>query len=146
MLPPVKLRSLGNPGQSTYDFLKSLINDDQFIRKVANNTYVRREVIHRHDAEPIVGYHLKYHRTYIVGASRDESGDFIVLDTGGWQTSTTKYRMNLVLPLSVSVWSENGIWLIRLGHDDALFFKDGMRIGFEDHDPYLPYLIGEDDD
>lgn len=146
MVPPVRLRSLHNYDQLPYDFFTSLVNPKGGPyngRKVANNTWVfRNRPFYLGDDKELDGWALQYHSTYIVTTHRIEgSDDFIILNTGGWRTSTTKYRIGLVLPRSIGLWSEDGVWLIRLNDDYAMYFRDRMRIGFRDNDPDQPYLI-----
>lgn len=67
-------------------------------RKLANNTYiVAREDggigVRLHDTEVVVHY-----------------PDHIVLNSGGWQTVTTKQRMNEFS--EAFVWSKKGVWML----------------------------------
>jgi len=71
------------------------------------------------------GVGIKLHNTVILLFFRDDS---VVLDSGGWQTVTTKERMNRYLPSGYSIYQEQSIWY--LSHSDGrVAFADGMRIG-----------------
>ncbi len=66
---------------------------------------------------------VRYHATNIVEFHQDGP---IFLTTGGWMTSTTKQRLNDIMP-GVSVWSEGDSWGIATRRDSARF-SDGMWI------------------
>lgn len=75
-------------------------------KKVANNTYLQRR-----GPDAIA---LRYHATDVVMYYADNR---IVLDTGGWQTSTTKLRFNedyAHLPIR-SVYANKGVWYVDTG-------------------------------
>lgn len=80
-------------------------------RKIGNNTYLER---HMND---IV---VKLHDTHVVVYRAD--GD-IVLDSGGWQTHTTKDRMNRHTRAMIT--QAAGEWYVTW-HDWAGDFSDGM--------------------
>ena len=86
-------------------------------RKLANNTYL----VIRNDG----GYAVKLHNTEIVIHYPDR----VVLDSGGWQTRTTKDRINTFSRINVSqskgVWSANGLPYA----DGITFFNDGTTTG-----------------
>ena len=55
----------------------------------------------------------------------------IRLDSGGWETFTTKERMNRYLPEGVSVFQKAGVWYVgdlRFGGIVEVPFSDGMLI------------------
>jgi len=80
-------------------------------RKQANNTYLVR----------CNGYlALRYHSTDVVKFYSDGK---IVLDNGGWFTSTTKERINMGLPAGFHLSQVNGIWWLN-GHK----FQNGITI------------------
>jgi hypothetical protein len=89
-------------------------------RKVGNNTYLERL-----DDETIG---LRLHSTYVVKFHSDES---VTLDSGGWQTVTTKERMNWVD--NVRVYSDDFTWYVRritgetFAEGETLDYSDGMR-------------------
>lgn len=96
-------------------------------RKLANNTYL----VLRDDG----GYGIKLHDTEIVIHYQDR----IVLDSGGWQTVTTKARMNDFSPFRV--WQQRGVWYVTSADRDTAVFADGItfhadgRISGEGRDP-----------
>ena len=61
------------------------------------------------------GYtHVQYHNTCVVSFSVD----YIVLRTGGWQTTTTKNRINQTAQqfgLDFRVYQEDYVWHVRIG-------------------------------
>ena len=71
-------------------------------RKLCNNTYLKIR-----DGEAIA---VLLHSTDVVTYHKDGR---IVLGTGGWQTVTTKERMNRFSPFRI--WSEKGVWLLSIG-------------------------------
>ena len=72
---------------------------------VANNTF-------EYNTEDGRLYY-RLHMTDIMVFRPDGS---IVLDTGGWKTSTTKERMNRFLPKGISVWQSKGRWFLGRSH------------------------------
>ncbi len=98
-------------------------------RKVANNTYLVRKM----GTDDIA---LRYHNTEVVVWSAD---GILTLNSGGWQTLTTKKRISWCLPHGVRLYQEKGVWIIKVGGygDDeckldeaprANSFLDGMTI------------------
>lgn len=72
-------------------------------------SYTRKRVIDNNtrlitDDGPAM-YHIKLHNTHII--TYHENGD-VVLNSGGWRTSTTKARMNEYSP--VQIWQGRGLW------------------------------------
>ncbi|CAK0779623.1 hypothetical protein CCP2SC5_920019 [Azospirillaceae bacterium] len=60
------------------------------------------------------------------------SGDSIRISSGGWQTRTTKERINKYLPQGYRLFSEDGFWFI--SHAGSRFpFKDGMVIDLKNN-------------
>ena len=84
-----------NSYQSALDYLNG-----KFERPAGHNTRIKRS---------ITGIAIKYHATEILEYKSDGS---IVLNNGGWFTSTTKLRYNHFLPNEFSVWQERGLWTI----------------------------------
>jgi len=69
---------------------------------------------------------IRYHQTDVVLVAPDGT---IVLNTGGWNTNTTKNRMNQAssqFNLGYQVWQENGKWFVRWNKKVILF--DGIRL------------------
>lgn len=80
-------------------------------RKIGNNTYLER---HLNDIT------VKYHDTHVVVYRAN--GD-IVLNSGGYQTATTKDRMNL--HTTARITQTGGVWFVTWGDRVRMFF-DGM--------------------
>ena len=78
-------------------------------KPVANNTRI---------VKTEKGFGLKLHDTIIVEYFPDGS---FKLNSGGWQTVTTKSRINEFTPSWIKLNQENKIWYV----NDELF-KDGM--------------------
>ena len=83
-------------------------------RKVGNNTYA--EILHDNS----VGIML--HSTYVVKIHPDNT---YTLQTGGWQTVTTKDRINQYSP--VRVYQRNYEWFVKL-NDKEYPFMEGMVV------------------
>jgi len=69
---------------------------------------------------------VKYHRTDVVKFSHNK----IILDSGGWQTKTTKLRMNQTsnqYGLNYSVYQKNFEWFVEF-KDITIPFFDGMEL------------------
>ena len=70
---------------------------------------------------------LRYHQTDVVSFN----DEVVVLNTNGWQTATTKNRVNQgadLFGLSLSCHAEKGEWLITLASGEVTPFSDGMVI------------------
>ena len=80
-----------------------------------------------HTSGTIVGI---YHQTSVA----EKAGNKIRLDTGGWQTNTTKVRMNQFANHycggAYSVYQKNHDWFVRLADGKTLPFT-GKVIEFE---------------
>lgn len=89
-------------------------------RKVAHNTYLQVR------GDGVIA--LKYHATDVVKYYADGR---VVLDTGGWRTSTTKLRFNETYSrLPLRVYSDKGVWYAALNRDwdHAVPFADGLTL------------------
>lgn len=84
-------------------------------RKLENNTYIRQEA----DGN----IYVRLHTTDIIILSPD---DTFTLNTGGWQTVTTKDRLNKYGP--VRIYQDKGQWYIGTWNDPRAIFADGIRI------------------
>lgn len=84
--------------------------------KLANNTYIVQD--------EGGAYCIVLHRTRIVCYRPDGS---IVLNSGGFRTTTTKARMNEVLPPGISVWQKRYDWFVTVGGETIPFY-DGMIV------------------
>jgi hypothetical protein len=105
---------------NTYSELKALSETRK--RKLANNTYL----IVREDG----GFGVKLHDTEVVIHYPDR----VVLDSGGWQTVTTKSRINEFS--QISLYQEKGVWYANETPfaDGMVFYNDGTVTG-EGEDP-----------
>jgi len=94
-------------------------------KKFANNTYLMRDL----NSTDILA---KYHNT-IVTRFKD-NGD-IILDSGGWRTTSTKERINWFLN-GINLYQEKGVWYLikawSLDHKErvekSVVFHDGIKI------------------
>lgn len=91
-------------------------------RKVKNNT---RLTIYKNGDKV-----LRLHNTDII----KWQGDKIILNSGGYKTTTTKARINQFLPDDIKVYQKNGVWFIDNGAYHFKFFdgieltKDGIEL------------------
>jgi hypothetical protein len=69
------------------------------------------------------GYGIKLHNTVVVEIL---SGDKYILNTGGWQTVTTKDRINNYSP--ARLWQQKSIWYINTEDSQKIAYEDGMKI------------------
>ena len=84
-------------------------------RKVGNNTYA--EIL------PCGSVGILLHSTYVVKIHADNT---YTLQTGGWQTSTTKDRINQYAP--VRVYQHKYEWFVKLNGKEYPFME-GMVVG-----------------
>lgn len=93
-------------------------------RGLSNNTKVSRD----YDGNLII----VLHQTAIVTYKRDIGGEVtMTLNSGGWQTTTTKQRMNAFLPHRYQVFADKGSWYIRVrsaAGDDIIDYHDGINL------------------
>jgi hypothetical protein len=91
------------------------------IRRVCNNTWVEKDSING-------ALYLRFHRTRIVKWYTDGTG-LIGLNTGGWETATTKDRINRAAP--IRIFSKRGKLFFILNtieyefHDGMIIYPDG---------------------
>jgi hypothetical protein len=84
-------------------------------RKIGNNTYA--EILNDNTVA------IKLHSTYVVKIRDDGT---YTLNSGGWQTVTTKDRINQYSP--VRVYQRKFEWFVKL-NDKEYPFIDGMVVG-----------------
>jgi hypothetical protein len=155
-LPKKGLRSLGNlTNMLPHEFLATLSNGDA--RLVANNTWVAVAINQDMNVRNTVIY-LSHHSTnimYCYPPSMSLSGlhckpgvfstpdPLIRIDCQDWRSVTTKRRLNLVLPNSISIFSVDHEWRIRVGYrpTQSIPFYDRILIGFHDNDVDDPYIL-----
>jgi hypothetical protein len=89
-------------------------------RKLANNTYLTR------DGEGVM--RVRLHNTDIVTITPERH----ILTSGGWQTPTTKDRLNEYGPAGFRIWQERGQWYVSTAGNydraNSLPFVDGLVI------------------
>ena len=83
--------------------------------KVGNNTYA--EIL------PYGSIGIMLHSTYVVKIHQDNT---YTLNSGGWQTLTTKDRINQYSPRYV--YQKNFEWFVKI-NDKSYPFIDGMVVG-----------------
>lgn len=67
--------------------------------------------------------------TYVSTAIVNRNGNKITLDSGGWETVTTKRKMNQAarqFALGYSVYQEKGRWYVTTPQGDTVPFYDGI--------------------
>ncbi len=96
-------------------------------RTIANNTFLAR------DGESIALY---LHRTPVVTFNTDGS---LILRTGGWQTVTTKDRLNRVVRAhGWSIYAKARTWYIGHRSGAEFEFEDGFAIPPAPREPHQP--------
>jgi hypothetical protein len=84
-------------------------------------------------------YKVVYHSTCIVKWNEDQ----IILDNGGWQTATTKKKMNQAanqFNLGFQVYQEDFDWFVYLDMVTPFEFENGMIINRKSGaDEYITY-------
>ena len=87
---------------------------------------------YKYENEDTVQYH--YHNTCIVEHIKGK--EYVVLNTGGYITATTKNKINQALKMlgiPVKVFQRNFYWYINnyaVGRDDNYLYNNGMKITF----------------
>lgn len=95
----------------TYSDFKALSETRK--RKLANNTYL----VVRNDG----GFGIRLHETEVV----IHYPDHFVLNSGGWQTVTTKQRINEFS--NAQLWQEKGTWLVSW-NNKTVAYADHMQL------------------
>lgn len=90
-----------SPLRNTCDKIRNLVPANRKTKKLDNNTYARRE----EDGTTAI----KLHETDIITVHPNHT---ITITTGGWQTVTTKERLNSYLFGYVRIWQEHGFWFL----------------------------------
>lgn len=83
---------------------------------------------------------VKYHQTDVVRFNER----FIVLDSGGWQTATTKVRINQTsgqFDLKFHLWQTDFTWIVKLPNGNEVPFKDGLKIDRLTKDLYQDWTV-----
>lgn len=104
---------------TSYQDCKDFLNG-KYKKKLGNNTWLFK--INEKS------YGIMYHSTFIL---RYFIGGFVQFDTNGWQTVTTKQRLNKFQPW-ITISQKNFQWFMHINGDDAIYdYKD--RICFDIH-------------
>ncbi len=75
--------------------------------------------------ETETGYKIRLHNTDIIEYQNED----IILNSGGWQTRTTKERLNEYLPYGMYISQKNYEWTVHdTNTNQSVPFNDGMRI------------------
>lgn len=102
----------------TYDFegWDAVLGSRQGL-KIANNTHLERAS----NGEAIT---IRLHYTQIVTYWRNGA---IVVNSGGYRSTTTKARMNTVLPQRFGIFQKAHEWFVQVGG-----FENGITVPFSD--------------
>jgi len=106
---------------TTYDEARDLLKG-RTSRNIANNT--RLDVLEHDAGDDVIGPRL--HSTYVV---RFYSDGRITLHTGGWESVTTKDRLNRVARAhGWSVYAAKRVWYVQHRFGTRLPFAEGFTI------------------
>lgn len=108
------MAKISTPDTYDYEGWSKLLGDKPG-RKIANNTYLERRT-----PDSVA---IRLHWTDIVTFHAD---GHIVLDDGGYQSVTTKERMDAVLPMRLRVFQRDFRWYVQVGGWDQ-----GVRVDYE---------------
>lgn len=101
----------------TYSKCAELVGNRE-TKKIAGNTYIRRF----HNSKGEVAYGVEFHHTCILLYSPDGT---VKVTSGGYQTATTKSRLNDFGPFQV--WQVKGQWRCKV-NAVTLPFEDGYVV------------------
>ncbi len=92
-------------------------------RKLGHNTIVHMvRVLDSPEQDQVA---VKYHGTNII---KIDPENVVTLNTGGWETNTTKDRLNQFLSCrDAYIFQKNHVWYIKNRHE-TIEYKDGMQI------------------
>jgi len=99
------------------DSIESIKHDLMSSKKVANNTF---EVVYKDNTRAI-----RFHKTNVITFGTDR----YTLNTGGWETATTKDRINKHIPEGY-VYQERGDWYVNTPSGVVDYF-DGIAFDYE---------------
>ncbi len=89
------------------------------VRKLGHNTWLES---HQYNSDDEPMYCIRYHRTIIVKWTPDKT----VFYDGGWQTYTTKQRINEFLPAGYRLSSERYAWKLHTAADGTIDWHSGV--------------------
>lgn len=118
------MANIMSPPSYDYEGWRAVLNG-KGRRKIGHNTYVELD---EDGDEPII--RILYHYTYIASFHRD---GIIELNTNGWETSTTKQRINSVLPTRYGIFQHKHVWFLtdRRESGQDVTYHDKMRLHTE---------------
>jgi|ETNmetMinimDraft_26_1059896.scaffolds.fasta_scaffold113597_2 hypothetical protein len=93
-------------------------------RKLGHNTYLEVDDGETRHYGETPELHIHYHACRVVTLHHDRS---ITLRNDGWQTSTTKERINAFTPSGISVWQRSGNWYVTT-EAGCFDWRDGMTV------------------
>ena len=97
--------------------IESIKHDLKSSNKIGNNTF---EVVYKDGTRAI-----RFHKTNVITFGTDR----YTLNTGGWETSITKDRINKHIPTGY-VYQERGDWSVRTPSGDVDYY-DGIMFDYE---------------
>tara|TARA_Y100000310_G_scaffold329489_1_gene399449 strand:+ start:649 stop:996 length:348 start_codon:yes stop_codon:yes gene_type:complete len=90
--------------------------------KIGHNTYMRIEYFEQPDVE----IKIRLHNTDVVTFTEN---DDIILDDGGWQTVTTKERINRYLPSGWKLYQKDFQWFIDTDYGTHKYYE-GISLAY----------------
>lgn len=99
----------------SFEDLRRLAGDMSRPSKLAHNTTIR------HEGGDVI---VRLHHTDILTVHPDDS---FTLNTGGWETTTTKQRLNALLPRGYRIFSNSFKWYVSTPSGEIPFY-DGMTL------------------
>jgi hypothetical protein len=99
--------------------LKSVRCEVKSSKKIGNNTF---EVLYT-DGSRAIRLHKTDIVTFIDG--------LIILDTNGWETVTTKARMNHYIPSGGYVYQRNYCWYVTTANEGDILYYDGIKLDYD---------------
>jgi hypothetical protein len=98
--------------------LKSVRCEVMRSKKIGNNTF---EVVYT-DGSRAIRLHKTDIVTFIDGV--------IILDTNGWETVTTKARINHYIPSGAYVYQRNYCWYVTTANEGDIPYYDGIKLDY----------------
>ena len=99
--------------------LKSVRVELQISKKIGTNTFA---VLYTEGSSAI-----RLHKTDIVTFI----DGVIILDTNGWETVTTKARMNNYIPSGGYVYQRNNCWYVTTDNEGDILYYDGIKLDYD---------------
>lgn len=96
-------------------------------RNIANNTRLR-DATSNEDGQHLGAVAVRLHSTDVLTYC---ASGWLILNSGGYRTVTTKERLNAFLPRSIRVYQKDFSWIVVIRHGgfrETLPFEDGMTL------------------